>query len=118
MIWRIDPTSGAPVYLQLVSQVHVALARGDLTPGERLPSARELAESLELNMHTVLHAYQQLRDDGVIELRRGRGAVVVAGTAHGRDHVRTTLAAYAAAARDAGLSPEAAVALLKEEMLR
>lgn len=118
MIWRIDPASDEPLYAQLAAQVHLALARGDLRPGERLPSARELAESLDLNMHTVLHAYQLLRDEGVIELRRGRGAIVVGGTAHGHDQVRTTLAAYAAAARAAGLSPEAATTLLKEAMSR
>ncbi len=118
MMWRIDPASDEPLYAQLVAQVHVALANGTLAGGERLPAARDLAESLELNMHTVLHAYQQLRDDGVIELRRGRGAVVVDGAAHARTQVRTTLAAYAAAARAAGLSPEAATTLLKEEMSR
>jgi GntR family transcriptional regulator len=118
VIWRIDPGSDEPLYAQLVAQVHVALANGALTAGERLPAARELAESLELNMHTVLRAYQLLRDDGVIELRRGRGALVVGGAAHGHGQVRTTLAAYAAAARDAGLSVEAATTLLKEEMSR
>lgn len=118
MLWRIDSGSDDPLYAQLVAQVHVALARGELSPGDRLPAARELAESLELNMHTVLRAYQELRDDGVLELRRGRGAVVVPGTPHGQDRVRRALAAYAAAALKAGLSPEAATTLLKEEMSR
>jgi GntR family transcriptional regulator len=118
MLWRIDPGRDEPLYAQLVAQVHVALARGELAPGDRLPAARELADSLELNMHTVLRAYQQLRDDGVLELRRGRGAVVVPGTPHGQDQVRTALQAYAAAARAAGLSTEAAATLLKEEMSR
>lgn len=114
-MWRIDPASLQPLYAQLVAQVHLALVRGDLTPGERLPAARELADALDINVHTVLRAFGQLRDAGVIELRRGRGAVVV-GHAHGLDTVRATLTAFAQAAREAGLSPETATTLMKEAM--
>lgn len=119
MLWTVDPAAEEPLYAQLVAQVHLALAHGELGPGDRLPAARELAASLEVNVHTVLHAYQQLRDDGVLELRRGRGAVVVqgAGTA-GRDlsAVERALAAFVDAARGAGLSPEATTTLLKEAL--
>ena len=51
---------------------------GNVGPGDKLPSARDLASSLGINMHTVLRAYTTLRDEGAIELRRGRGAVVTA----------------------------------------
>lgn len=116
MLWLLDPSSDEPLYAQLVSQVHVALANGDLKPGARLPTARDLAESLDLNMHTVLHAYQKLREDGVVELRRGRGAVIVQNTPHTQAAVRRSLEAFAKAARGAGLSPDAAVILLKQAM--
>jgi len=116
MLWRIDLNSDEPLYTQLAAQVHLALANGQLEPGERLPSARELAESLEINVHTVLGAYQHLRDSGTIELRRGRGAVVTANVPHTQTTVRTSLAAFAKAARAAGLSVEAATTLLKAEM--
>lgn len=76
MQWIVDPSDQAPLYAQLVASVRTALGRGDLRPGERLPAARDLAEALDLNMHTVLRAYQLLRDEGIVELRRGRGAVV------------------------------------------
>jgi GntR family transcriptional regulator len=119
VLWTVNPLSGDPLFAQIVAQVHVALSRGDLSAGDRLPAARELATSLDLNMHTVLRAYQVLRDEGVIELRRGRGAVVTAhATAHGSHAVRTALAAYTAAARAAGLTPDAAAALVKESMVR
>ena len=57
-----------------------AIADGTLQPKERLPSAKEVAAALGINMHTVLRAYQLLRDEGLIELRKGRGAVVLATT--------------------------------------
>jgi len=116
MLWLLDPASDEPLYTQLVSQVHVALAKGELKPGERLPTAKDLAESLDLNMHTVLHAYQKLREDGVVELRRGRGAVIVQNAPHTQPSIKRTLQAFAKAARAAGLSPDAAVTLLKQEM--
>lgn len=77
MLWRVDPSSPVPLFEQLASSVRRAILDGDLQPGERLPSAKEVARSLEVNMHTVLRAYQILRDEGLVDLRRGRGAVVV-----------------------------------------
>lgn len=78
MLITIDPESTEPLYGQLVSQVRGAILRGDVGPGDKLPSARDLASSLGINMHTALRAYTTLRDEGAIELRRGRGAVVTA----------------------------------------
>jgi GntR family transcriptional regulator len=118
MLWKIDPGSDEPLYAQLVVQVHLAAARGDLRPGDRLPAARELAESLDLNVHTVLKAYQQLRDEGLIELRRGRGAVVTARAAADLSPVEKALAALVRAAREANLSAETLTVLVKEAMSR
>lgn len=77
MLWRVDPSSPVPIFEQLASSVRRAIIDGDLAPGERLPSAKEVAGALDVNMHTVLRAYQTLRDEGLLDLRRGRGAVVV-----------------------------------------
>lgn len=78
MLWQVDPSADAPLYEQLAASVRADMAAGRLARGERLPSAKEVAAALDVNLHTVLRAYQLLRDEGLIELRRGRGAVVVA----------------------------------------
>jgi DNA-binding transcriptional MocR family regulator len=64
MLLRLDPRDDAPLFVQLANTLRIAVLRGDASPGERLPSARELAASLDINVHTVLHAYQELRDEG------------------------------------------------------
>ena len=81
MFWRIDTTSEQTLADQLAAQVRRAVTTGQVEPGERLPSARELAAMLDINLHTVLRAYQALRDEGVLELRRGRGATIAANAA-------------------------------------
>ncbi len=76
MLLRIDPTSSVALYDQLASAIRGGVASGAITSGERLPAARDLADSLGINVHTVLKAYADLRDEGLLQVRRGRGAVV------------------------------------------
>ena len=73
---RIDPHSGEPLGLQIVRQLKLAIASGRVAPGERLPSARELAEDLQVNFHTVRKAYGDLEHEGVVNFRRGLGTFV------------------------------------------
>ena len=77
MLVRVLPNDGAPLYAQIASQLRRAITEGKVKEGERLPPARELAESLEVHMHTVLRAYDELRQEGLLEVRRGRGVVVL-----------------------------------------
>ena len=76
MLIRIDPTLATPLFEQLASGIRAAIIDGRVIGGERLPAARDLADSLDVNVHTVLRAYHLLRDERLIELHRGRGAVV------------------------------------------
>lgn len=76
MLIELDPTSSAPLHERIALAVRRAIADGQLQPGERLPAAADLADTIGVNVNTVLRAYRQLRDDGLVDLRRGRGATV------------------------------------------
>jgi GntR family transcriptional regulator len=76
MLFRPNPSSGVPIYLQLMEQVKHAIETGALRPGEQLPGMRPLAEELVINPNTVAKAYRELEHEGVIELRHGAGAFV------------------------------------------
>jgi GntR family transcriptional regulator len=76
IILKPNPSSGVPIYMQLMEQVRHAIETGALKPGEQLPSIRPLAEELVVNPNTVAKAYRELEHDGVIELRQGAGAFV------------------------------------------
>jgi GntR family transcriptional regulator len=78
MLFRPNPSSGVPIYLQLMEQVKHAVETGALRPGEQLPGIRPLAEELVINPNTVAKAYRELEHEGVIELRHGAGAFVSA----------------------------------------
>jgi DNA-binding transcriptional regulator YhcF (GntR family) len=78
MLIRVDPDSPRGLAEQIADELRGAIAQGTLAPGARLPPARELAAGLDVNMHTVLRAYATLRDEALIDVRRGRGAQVAA----------------------------------------
>ena len=76
ILLKPNPSSGVPIYLQLMEQVKHAIETGALKPGEQLPSIRPLAEELVMNPNTVAKAYRELEHAGIIELRQGAGAFV------------------------------------------
>jgi GntR family transcriptional regulator len=78
MRWTIDHSSPELLQHQIAVCVRDGVATGELKVGEQLPPAAELATALSVDRNTVLTAYRQLRDEGLLEFRRGRGARVVA----------------------------------------
>jgi GntR family transcriptional regulator len=81
---KLDARSGAPVYLQVFSQIRRHAATGRLRPGEKLPTVRELAAQLEVNFNTVARGYRLLDRAGVVSAQQGRGTFVLDARAKGR----------------------------------
>lgn len=73
---KIDSSSPVPLHEQVAAAIRRAIADGEAEPGDRLPPARDLAAVLEVNPNTVLRALRTLRDEGLLEFRRGRGVTV------------------------------------------
>lgn len=69
--FQVSPTSGEPIFRQLIEQVKRFVASGQLATGDRLPSVRQLARTLSVNPMTVSKAYSHLEMDGVVERRPG-----------------------------------------------
>lgn len=72
----IDPESSVPIYIQIEESVHSLIAAGQLQPGEQLPTIRELAADIRVNLNTVARAYFELDREGVISTQRGKGTFV------------------------------------------
>jgi GntR family transcriptional regulator len=98
-MFHID-ANGIPIYIQIREQLLAAIASGALKPGERLPTMREVAATLRVNLNTVRHAYDSARESGAIVLVRARGTYVaepppeIAGDAVDRLAQNTAIAAY------------------------
>lgn len=76
---KVDRRQRTDLHEQVAAELRRAIADGEAKPGERLPPARDLAAVLGVNTNTVLRALRTLRDEGILDFRRGRG-VTVAGT--------------------------------------
>jgi GntR family transcriptional regulator len=76
MHFNLEPSSGVPLGVQIAHQLRLAITSGRLAPGERLPSARDLAASLKVNFHTVRKVYGDLEQAGLVRQERGLGTFV------------------------------------------
>ncbi len=76
MFEGIDPRSPTPLYEQIARRIRLSVAAGDLTPGDALPSVRQLSAQLRVNPATVVQAYRDLAAEGFVEKRHGSGTFV------------------------------------------
>jgi GntR family transcriptional regulator len=107
----VDPSSPTPLYQQVAAEIRRAIADGEAKPGERMPLAKDLATVLAVNKNTVLRALHELRDEGLLEFRRGRG-ITVAGTPE-RGVVMTRVKELVAFARQQGYQPQEVIAMIE-----
>lgn len=77
MLLSLDLEDGRPLHEQAADAIRRAIADGEVEPGDRLPPARDLADAMRVNANTVLRALRQLRAEGLLEFRRGRGVTVL-----------------------------------------
>lgn len=80
MLLHIHPDTDTPIYVQLRNQIVMGIGRGELRPGERLPTVRQMAQDTGINTMTVNKAYGILRKEGFIDIDRRHGATVAVGT--------------------------------------
>jgi GntR family transcriptional regulator len=108
---KVDFAEGTPLYQQVAAEIRRAIAEGEAGPGERMPLARDLATVLGVNTNTVLRALRELRDEGMLEFRRGRG-ITVAGTPE-RGVVMARVRDLVAFARQQGYQPAEVIAMIE-----
>ena len=117
MLIHIDLTSEIPIYVQIKNAVIAAIATNDLVPGQALPSVRQLAYDIGVNMQTVNKAYTMLKQEGYIEIHRRLGATI--SKQHNPnldciDKLERDLQILAAAARSNGMSKKDFVMLCEK----
>ena len=110
-LFELHPSSGVPIYRQLVDQVRALVAGGKLKPGDLLPSVRQVAQAAEINPMTVSKAYSRLEVEGLVERVRGQGMrvrtpAVTGRVAERKDEFADLVAPALHRARQLGLTPE------------
>lgn len=119
MLFRINPSSGIPVYLQLMEQVKHAVETGALRPGDQLPAIRKLAGDLVINPNTVVRAYRELVHEKIVELKQGSGAFIsesVAGQTNEIRRGRKIVQSSMEKLRSLGLSEEEIRRMVENEL--
>ena len=109
---RVDAHDPTPLHEQVAAEIRRAIADGEAGPGARLPPARDLARVLGVNANTVLRALRQLREEGLVEFRRGHG-ITVSGRAPARSAVVARARDLIAFARHQGYQPDELIQIIE-----
>ena len=123
-LFQISPSSGVPIYRQIMDQVRVLIQSGRWPRGTMVPSVRQMATDLEINAMTVSKAYSKLEADGILERVRGMGMRVLglpasSGTGHGslqdrKEELRSAAMEYLAQGIQLGLTVEQAIGVVEK----
>ncbi|MBE3009191.1 GntR family transcriptional regulator [Microbispora sp. NEAU-D428] len=113
MLLTLDLNDPRPLHEQVAAAIRRAIGAGDVAPGDRLPPARDLAHALGVNANTVLRSLRDLRDEGLLEFRRGRGVSVLR-RPDGREALRTRARDLLDEAAEYGLTADDVVALIED----
>ncbi|REF36846.1 GntR family transcriptional regulator [Thermasporomyces composti] len=113
MLLTLDLSDPRPLHEQVATAVRRAIVESEIRPGDRLPPARDIAAALGVNVNTVLRALRELRDEGLVEFRRGRGISVV-GAPDPRGVLLPQVRELLDNARRYGLQPKDVIALIEE----
>lgn len=118
MFITIDTSHKQPIYRQIADEIRMLIVKGELSPGSMLPSVRQLATNIGVNLNTVATAYRELREEGLINLRHGLGAVVVSRTSesHSVQDLRRALRASLTGLVLAGLSQREIEGIFNDEL--
>lgn len=116
MLISIDPSSPVQLADQVAQSVRAGIADGSIRPGDHLPPAREAAAALGVGLHTILRGYQRLRDEGLVELRRGRGAIVTEAGNSLRARTDQLAHDFTTACRHLGLTADQIVDLVRNAL--
>ena len=116
MLWEIDFNSDEALYLQICNRVILGIASDEIQEGDSLPSVRQLADSIGINMHAVNKAYAMLRQEGFVKIDRRKGAVIAldADKLQTIQELRRDLRVILAKARCRSVTKEEMIALVEE----
>jgi DNA-binding transcriptional regulator YhcF (GntR family) len=109
---KLDRNDPLDLHEQVAGEIRRAIADGEAKPGERLPPAKDLAAVLGVNTNTVLRALRELRDEGLLEFRRGRG-ITVSGTS-AQSAVVAHCKELVAFARRQGYKPDEVIQIIRQ----
>lgn len=124
MNFELDFRSGIPIYVQVVEHIRQMVLRGDLEPGDQLPTVRSLALDLRVNFNTIARAYRLLDEAGIISTQQGRGTYILAlpppevTDELRRESLRSLVHQHLLDASRLGASPEEILNILEEQVDR